>query len=287
MRAVLLVTVLLALALALATPLSSNDVNAVARSENDGEDKDKDKDNGHDSHDGHDHSDHGHDGHDHGDTKDKDKDKDKKKESGSSGSSGTSGPTSGGDLSGVPVAAGAQGGSNPVCFPGSATVTIQGGENKRMSQVEIGDRVAVGGGKYSEVFMFTHRLKDEVHVFVELTTEDGAVMRATEGHFLYANGKSIVAGEVNVGDLVEREDGRRVGVTRVERVTDVGLYNPQTAQGDIVVNGIRASTYTTAVERGFAHAALAPVRAAFARLGLVCGLFESGGGKLVALIPGH
>lgn len=273
MRIIILIALLIVLVSA--TPLSNDEVKAIVRKENDGSDKDG--------------SDHDHSGHDHSDH-DHDSDKDKNKGTttgGSSGNTASGASTSGGDLSGVPVAAGAQGAKTNPCFPGTAMVTLEGGLQKQMIDLSIGDRVAVGSGKYSEVFMFTHRLKNEVHQFVEVSTQDGAKVRATEGHFLYVNGKYIGAGEVRVGDVVERENGRRVTVSRVERVMDVGLFNPQTAHGDIVVNGIRASTYTMAVERGFAHAALAPVRAAFARFGFVCGLFESGGGQLTNIVPGY
>ena len=59
-------------------------------------------------------------------------------------------------------------------------------------------------------------------------------------------------------------------------VTDVGLFNPQTKHGDIVVDGVRVSTYTHAVHRNMAHAMLAPFRLARARLGLSMQLLEAG-----------
>lgn len=274
MRAVLLVSSLLLIALA--TPLSNNELRVVSRKESGGHD-------GHDHHDGdgHDHSSHDHDK--------EDKDKKKGGSGGSNSSSSASGAgTSGGDLSGVPVQAGAQGASpNNPCFPGGALVMLEDGSNVSMEKLSIGDRVAVGGGKFSEVFMFTHRLKDVIYEFVELSTDDGAKVRATTGHFMFVNGKYDTAGVIKVGDVVVREDGRRVEVNRVERVMDRGLFNPQTVHGNIIVDGVLASTYTTAVERGLAHAALAPFRAAFARLGLVCGLLESGADNIAAIVPSN
>ena len=65
--------------------------------------------------------------------------------------------------------------------------------------------------------------------------------------------------------LLEGGVGRVTGVDVVERV---GLYNPQTVAGDIFVDGVLASTYTTAVEPELAHALLTPLRAAFRAMGV-------------------
>lgn len=48
----------------------------------------------------------------------------------------------------------------------------------------------------------------------------------------------------------------------VAAVRDVGLYNPHTASGVVVVDGVIVSCYTAAVRAAAAHALLAPVRAA-------------------------
>lgn len=59
--------------------------------------------------------------------------------------------------------------------------------------------------------------------------------------------------------------GKRIG--RVERVffeLAMGLYSPVTAHGDVVVDGVVASCYTTSVRAQAAHAFLAPIRALFA-----------------------
>lgn len=60
---------------------------------------------------------------------------------------------------------------------------------------------------------------------------------------------------------------------------ELGLYNPQTLDGRIVVNGIIASTYTTAVIPEAAHALLTPLRCLFnvCRLrDLIPGFLEKG-----------
>lgn len=53
-------------------------------------------------------------------------------------------------------------------------------------------------------------------------------------------------------------------VVAVEPIWRVGMYNPQTRHGDIVVNGFVVSTYTEAVRTPtIAHALMTPVRFCF------------------------
>ena len=165
-----------------------------------------------------------------------------------------------------------------------ATVELEDGTIKHMSELVIGDRVLVEGGIYSPVFMFTHKLGDIQHEFVELDTEHTSI-RLTDGHYLRVNGVQAAAGVVREGDRLTLKDGREVEVIAVRRVILAGLYNPQTTQGSIVVDGVVASCYTRAVQSGAAHALLAPLRAAFDRVGLVCRAFENGGGVFTHWMP--
>lgn len=91
------------------------------------------------------------------------------------------------------------------------------------------------------------------------------MLTLTGTHFIYKTDRSVVAAaDVKVGDrLIDGEDGSETDVWKLETVWENGLYNPQTMQGDIVVDGIVSSTYTQAVPQQAAHALLAPVRAAF------------------------
>ncbi len=147
---------------------------------------------------------------------------------------------------------------------------------KRMAELEIGDRIAVGNGLFSEVFMFTHKLVDVAHEFVSIKTAAGPTIRLTSGHYLPVNGIYVSARDAKVGDMLSLADGTISRVTEIRTVAGTGLYNPQTAHGDIIVDGIRASTYTTAVERNMAHALLAPLRFACDRLGLHATFLEAG-----------
>lgn len=86
-----------------------------------------------------------------------------------------------------------------------------------------------------------------------------------------------------MGDFLQKASGVAARVEGVQRVTEQGLYNPQTLAGEIVVDGFQASTYTTHVEPVFAEALLAPIRAAFRFTGIdiTMGTLESGAPEFV------
>lgn len=163
-----------------------------------------------------------------------------------------------------------------VCFPEGAAVELESGEVKAVEKIAIGDRVHVGRGQFSEVFMWTHKVADVLSAFVEVCAESGAVLRLSPGHFLFVNGDLVAARVVQVGDIVTLGDGREDEVLSVARVQRKGLYNPQTFDGRIVVDGILASTFTTAVEPALAHALLAPMRAVYALFGVTSSALERG-----------
>ena len=75
-------------------------------------------------------------------------------------------------------------------------------------------------------------------------------------------------------------------VTSITSVWANGLYNPHTMNGDIVVDGILTSTYTSAINPTLAHAALWPVRMLHSVGQDVLGhAFDSGSDALVAMLP--
>jgi len=115
----------------------------------------------------------------------------------------------------------------PVCFPADARVQLESGKYIPISQVKIGHKVAVGRGKFSEVYAFSHRDFDAVTHHVKLSFNTGSPLTMTPGHHLK------------------------------------GLFNPHTFDGSIAVDGVVCSTYTTAVKPVAGQALLAPVRLLF------------------------
>lgn len=171
-----------------------------------------------------------------------------------------------------------------VCFPAVATVELEDGSVVPMDSVSVGDVVKVGVDQYSRVFMFTHKMADVAHEFVTLETESGASLSLTQGHYLYVNGALAAAKTVNVGDVLTLGNGKSSAVVAVGSTSGTGLFNPQTVNGNVVVDGVLASTYTTTVEPSFAHAILAPFRM-LNNFGFQFTALESGGGILAGAVP--
>lgn len=174
-----------------------------------------------------------------------------------------------------------------VCFPAHATVTLESGLKKRMDEVVIGDSVLVSSPSsssnnkpfYSSVFLFTHNDHTRVYSrFVTLTTAGNHSLTATAGHYIYVNGGMLMRmQDVRVGMTLtpkssDDDEGKRMRVRSVKtKVRARGLFNPQTIQGDIVVDGVTATTFTQAIEAVAASALLAPVRALFRAMGSMVG----------------
>ncbi|CDF32836.1 unnamed protein product [Chondrus crispus] len=172
-----------------------------------------------------------------------------------------------------------------VCFPANALVELENGATKMMSQVQLGDRVRVGPNDFSDVFMFTHKTAAIKYSFVTLATQSGHTLSLTKGHYLYVNGVVAAAKTVRSGDFITLADGTTSSVTQVGTEIARGLYNPQTVHGDIIVNGLLATTYTTTVERSMAHALLAPLRAVYSSIGWSMSALDAGADRLAGIVP--
>eukprot|EP00178_Gracilaria_changii_P026703 TRINITY_DN823_c0_g1_i1.p1 TRINITY_DN823_c0_g1~~TRINITY_DN823_c0_g1_i1.p1 ORF type:complete len:498 (-),score=82.24 TRINITY_DN823_c0_g1_i1:991-2484(-) len=145
-----------------------------------------------------------------------------------------------------------------LCFPGDAQVEMADGSFKNMDELSVGDEVRVGN-KFSRVFMFTHSKAETITRFLQLLTKSGRKLSLTSGHMLYVNGIIRAAEQVQVGDYLSLVDGIDQ-VVKISTVVKKGLFNPQTVHGDIVVNGLLTSTYTSAIDTKVAHSMLLPLR---------------------------
>lgn len=114
------------------------------------------------------------------------------------------------------------------CFPGSATVELDGGATVTMADLSIGDRVRTAGGGFSPVYLFSHAHPSAVAAFMRLTTASGHTLRATPSHYLPVGGRLVAAGSVTVGTRLTLAGGRTSPVTGVATVVARGLFNPHT-----------------------------------------------------------
>lgn len=153
------------------------------------------------------------------------------------------------------------------CFPGSAVVSLSDGRSIALSSVKVGDRVLIGDGTFSRVMAFTHTDASEESQFVRLHLTRGLSLRASAGHYVFIgrNSKLVAMRDVRVGDVMQtvtREGLSQLAIVhKVDAVWDQGLFNPQTESGDIVIDGVRASCYTEAVEPILGHSLLTFARA--------------------------
>lgn len=173
------------------------------------------------------------------------------------------------------------------CFPADAEVEVEDGSTKPMGKLSVGDYVKVANGLYSPVFMFTHKVTDGWFDFVQISTASGQVIRLTANHYIYVDGLLQAAGSVTPGARVQLGGGSSDRVVTVDRVKGEGLFNPQTLHGDIIVNNLRVSTYTTAIRPELAHMLLQPLRVLF-RIGVKnpsLGLLNGGASRLAAILP--
>jgi len=174
---------------------------------------------------------------------------------------------------------------NEKCFPSHGVVQLSDGSSKLMHEISVGDVVRVSGNKYSPVFMFTHKIASRTSTFVQLTTVSNAKITLTHSHYLEVNGNMAAASTVRVGDHLTLANGTVSEVSNISELQSTGLFNPQTVEGSIVVDGIVASTYTTAVEMNTAHTLLSPLRAAYTWCGLSLSVLEQGADYLAGFLP--
>jgi preprotein translocase subunit YajC len=190
-------------------------------------------------------------------------------------------------MGGVSMVCNAGSGSSSKCFPGAATVELEGGATKTMAELAVGDRVLAAPGVYSPVYLFSHRLSAVKTGFVTIEAGNAAPLQLTPDHYLYVNGVLTTAATVAVGDEVTLRDGTNAAVTKVHTTWAQGLYNPHTMHGDLDVHGVQTSTYTQGIAPALAHAALLPVRMLYAAGVAIADetTFAEGSDLLAAVLP--
>jgi len=177
--------------------------------------------------------------------------------------------------------------ANVDCFPAASTVETAGGAIVRLADVPVGASVrvapGVGAAAFSPIYLFTHKLPAGDYPYVRAVTASGAALTASPGHLVYASGRRVPAASLAVGHVLPLAPSGAAGrnatvataaaaaadaaagvVVAVERVTARGRVHPHTLAGDIVVDGVLASGWTTAVPPAVGAALLAPARAAWA-----------------------
>lgn len=169
--------------------------------------------------------------------------------------------------------------SSTSCFPADELISLPRGDYLPISALTI-SRVVLSQhtNATSPIFMFSHRHSDVLSRFVHLHFSDGRIsgsLRTSPGHYIYRYKSSksgsaafnfssvaelVTANQIRKGDALIGADGQPRLVERVSSTLARGLYNPHSLHGDLIVSGVRVSSYTSAVPPSVANSALAPVR---------------------------
>jgi len=190
-------------------------------------------------------------------------------------------------------------GETTSCFSGSSSVQVLDKGATRMDALKIGDKVLSSFGAYYEVFSFSHYDAEIPTEYIQIQTtasNNDAPLEISPEHMLYVcqhgpnseKATLLPAGLVQVGEflVLGKEDHLScIEVKSLSKVTRRGAYAPLTTNGNLVVNGVLASSYIA--QPAFAksqisydqqhwvqHVALAPYR-------FYCGLVVNGCGEEV------
>lgn len=155
------------------------------------------------------------------------------------------------------------------CFAGSALVQTKCNGSKEISTVRINDEILVfdddGHLFYDKVYIILHANAKEEVLYVRIATKQGKILFISPYHALPVGeiGKDIPAKDVVVGDAIFTINH---GFLTLDIVTSVsyklckGAFCPVTMNGNIVVNEVAASCYTTFVNPSLTHFTLLPFR---------------------------
>lgn len=126
-----------------------------------------------------------------------------------------------------------------VCFSEVATTQVFGKGPVEMRDLQVGDRVFTGED-YHTVYAFGHLDKAAKAEFLQIHTDKDSTLEVTVNHLVYVDGRSapVRADSIKVGDFLQG-----AAVTKIGAVERNGLYAPLTTDGNLVVDGVKASSY--------------------------------------------
>jgi len=94
---------------------------------------------------------------------------------------------------------------------------------------------------YSKVYMFSHSYLDVKRIFTKIITKSGHSIKLTPQHFLYVNNKLTKGIDVKIGDMLETTSNPSDLVISVSSEADIGVFNPITYDGTIMVDCVYTS----------------------------------------------
>ncbi|KAL1020900.1 hypothetical protein UPYG_G00006150 [Umbra pygmaea] len=190
------------------------------------------------------------------------------------------------------------------CFPGGAWVTLAGGEQKTLANLEPGDSVLAltGSGHLvlSRVLLFLHQDHQSRSTFLVLSTQDGHHIALTPHHLVFlaphykthhSEYQALFASSAKPGHyvLIHGADNH-VQPSRIESISQkegTGVYAPLTEHGTLFVDGVLASSYALIEDHRLSHWAFAPLRLLLSFTRLVYGDPRAQGAQVTEAERGH
>ncbi|KAL1401238.1 hypothetical protein pipiens_006768 [Culex pipiens pipiens] len=159
------------------------------------------------------------------------------------------------------------------CFTGDSTVQTINGEHRKLSELQIGEKVlsvdSSGSVVYSEVMMFMDRDTHQSREFVHIETDGGAHLTVTPAHLVMVWQKEIGESRYLFADRIQEGDYVLVNidnnleprkVLRISAKLSQGVYAPLTSEGTVLVDSIAASCYALIDSQSVAHLSFLPYR---------------------------
>ncbi|KAH1028982.1 hypothetical protein HUJ05_002292 [Dendroctonus ponderosae] len=156
------------------------------------------------------------------------------------------------------------------CFTGDSTVLTSGGVRRRLSELQVGERILAHDPStkklvFSEVILFLDYNPTEKRDFLSVNLKSGRTLTVTPNHLvILKDGRTVYAGTLKAGDhLLVSDSQNNLSEDLIESVTAVfriGVYAPLTKAGTVVVNEVVVSCYATVDNQKLAHWAFAPLR---------------------------
>mmetsp|Transcript_10008 Transcript_10008/g.20280 ORF Transcript_10008/g.20280 Transcript_10008/m.20280 type:complete len:274 (+) Transcript_10008:51-872(+) len=159
--------------------------------------------------------------------------------------------------------------SEAACFPGNSTVELLSGKRVQLFDLKLGDYVRVGIETFEPIYFFGHRHPSIESEFLKINLGE-EMLSVSSNHLVFDHSRLRRPAEaLRPGDMViHGPTGTLRTVQQISRSKQVGLYAPHTASGELIVDDILVSCFTTAISPTAAHALLAPIRLSFSVAGV-------------------
>jgi len=143
--------------------------------------------------------------------------------------------------------------ASPNCFSSSVNAFVKGRGKVPMNEVKVGDQVLTGTGNFEAIYTIDHHHPTKEANFIQIHHNSGKEhnieqqpIELTKNHMIFVDHKTnpVPAETVKVGDRILTLDGPST-ITKITTVTRKGVFNPLTADGTIIADGVISSTYST------------------------------------------